>query len=274
MDRAGERMQADEPAEETQDEALDRLDDAAAELEQAERDLEERLLREQRAKLRNLVSNLRDRQQAAVKELERLIGRAAEPAGWTRSVKSELSGLASTQSTLSEDTVQLADDKFEPLPVFRQLSRRSAEAMDHAVDLLRQQIRPAATAPPQDGTALALEWQRLALRRMTQLLDALEEPKDESSRQRASDGQRPPRDGDADSSTAGSRDGVPAKAQLQALRALQAELIERTATFAKTHPEGAKSTPADQLELQILREAQADVAVLVEQLTALSGEQP
>jgi hypothetical protein len=61
-------------------------------------------------------------------------------------------------------------------------------------------------------------------------------------------------------------DALPPLAQLKALRALQADVMERTAAFDKTHPNPTKLTQDETVELEALRQAQTDVADLVREL--------
>jgi hypothetical protein len=51
---------------------------------------------------------------------------------------------------------------------------------------------------------------------------------------------------------------------------LQSELNERTAAFAKTHPDSDKRTPAERAELATLQKSQAELSVLLENLSQKS----
>src|SRR5581483_4693082 len=62
-------------------------------------------------------------------------------------------------------------------------------------------------------------------------------------------------------------DGIPAVAQLKALRALQQEVNDRTAAFARKHPDVAKLTEDEKTELSGLRKDQDEVAGLLEEIT-------
>ena len=53
-------------------------------------------------------------------------------------------------------------------------------------------------------------------------------------------------------------------AQLKVLRALQAELNERTAEFAKNHPSVDQLTEEEKAELRELQQAQLEIAELFE----------
>jgi len=60
---------------------------------------------------------------------------------------------------------------------------------------------------------------------------------------------------------------VPPLAQLKLLRALQAEVNERTEAFAKAHPDPTKLTEPEQAELEAVRGLQKSVAELLDELT-------
>ncbi len=60
-------------------------------------------------------------------------------------------------------------------------------------------------------------------------------------------------------------DNIPPLAQLKLLRAMQAEVNERTKDFAKKHPDTSKLTEAQKKELQTIQREQREVAELVEE---------
>jgi len=63
--------------------------------------------------------------------------------------------------------------------------------------------------------------------------------------------------------------GIPPLAQLKALRAMQAEVNERTAEFDKAHPEKDRLSDEEKDELKELEQSQRDVAELFDKLAAL-----
>ena len=67
--------------------------------------------------------------------------------------------------------------------------------------------------------------------------------------------------------------GVPPLAQLKALRDWQAEVNERTAAFAKDHPDPSQATEDEKAELKDLEQSQKDIAELFEQLLPLFQQQ-
>ena len=62
---------------------------------------------------------------------------------------------------------------------------------------------------------------------------------------------------------------MPPLAQLKVLRALQAELNQRTAEFAKDHPDPGKLTDEERDELKELEQAQREIAALFEEMVKL-----
>ena len=62
------------------------------------------------------------------------------------------------------------------------------------------------------------------------------------------------------------------RVQLKVLRSLQAELNQRTAEFAKEHPDKAKLTDEERDELKELEDAQRDIAKLFQEIAKLFPE--
>jgi hypothetical protein len=154
------------------------------------------------------------------------------------------------------------------------LTGQAVDAMTRASEKLGTPPAPPAEAPTPDGAdAGPLADQRLAARRLAALLDALKP--DDKRQARGSGGSGAGDEGEGGGREGGggrpAGDGIPAAAQLKLLRQMQAELVERTDRFAKDHPPKAELTDAARHELEEIRKAQADVASLVEELTAPAG---
>jgi hypothetical protein len=105
--------------------------------------------------------------------------------------------------------------------------------------------------------------QQMAHRRLTQLIDAIRES--ENAEQEQKKGKQTP--SQQSGPGASDADGIPDVVQLKLLRMLQSELNERTAAFAKTHPDSEKWTPADRAELTALQKSQAELSTLLENLS-------
>jgi hypothetical protein len=111
----------------------------------------------------------------------------------------------------------------------------------------------------------------LAARRLEQLHEALkkEPPKEKSGPKK----DQPPPGGSGTGGTAEPSDLIPPLAQLKVLKALQAELNQRTEEFAKEHPDKSKLSEEGTAELKELEEAQRDIASLFEQMAKLFEKQ-
>jgi hypothetical protein len=141
--------------------------------------------------------------------------------------------------------------------------RQAAEALaavEPAVETVRNGPMDAETWDA-DRTAVQAP-QRLALKRLVQLIDVLQEDEKDRQERRNQPGQPA---GGASGGGAGG-DGIPPLAQLKLLRALQAEVNERTEAFAKAHPDRSQLSPDQQAELDAVRSAQAELAALLEEL--------
>jgi hypothetical protein len=217
-----------------------------------------------RAKLLDELKGLKDRQDAQVAESERLF-QAAKPGGWSRPLQKSLGDLATAEETLGGEVGPLVEKHFEDAKVIAHLVRQAAEALA-AVGPAVEQVRngPMDADSWEEDRRTVQEPQRLALRRLTQVIDVLKE--DEKDRQAKANQPNQPGAGDpSDGGTAG--DGIPPLAELKLLRALQAELNERTEGFDKAHPDRTMLTPDLQAELDRLRTAQADLAALLDELS-------
>src|SRR5262249_30509381 len=169
----------------------------------------------------------------------------------------------------AEELMHLVDGEFKPIKVAAKMLEMSAEALKLAaarIEARREDIKARAIDEPFDPVleeklqAGIARWQRTALRRLDQFLDALK-PDKEGKRQGAS-----AEGGGGGGGGAGGRRGgeeIPLLAQLKALRAVQAEINERTEQFAKEHPDLSKLKDDEKAELETLRKTQRDVADLI-----------
>ncbi len=92
-------------------------------------------------------------------------------------------------------------------------------------------------------------------------------------RPQANKGQAGPKPPDQPKAVPG--DSLPPLAQLKALRELQADIAQRTAAFDMAHPDRSNLTASEAADLELLKQAQIDVAELVQEMAATmaSGEQ-
>jgi hypothetical protein len=257
------------------DNARDRLDAAADK--RPEKDQPARTLSdEKRRKLLDQVRALLDRQKAAAAEANRIQEKVLADKGWERPVLTSYVDLADRERVLATEARTLADREFAPLPVFASMLQEAGRSMDRAARRAEDRVRDARDADP--GTAFDPELEAandarvrrpldLATRRLEQLLAALhpDEPKKKEAggkgaKKSGGGAGQPP------SGPQGQGDMIPPLAQLKALRALQAELNERTAAFAQAHPDPAKFTDDEREELKELEDAQRQITALFEQL--------
>ena len=281
MDAARDQLdQGDAPAE-PQGDALDQLDQALDTLEDEQQKAETELSREKQSELADLVRGFRDRQQAAVAEADRLQSVADESKHWDRPLIGSLADLEDRERALAEELHGFIEAKLDEAPVFQRLAERAAAGMDRAADLAGERRDDILTADPDEPFDAELEAasaarvrrpMATALQRLDQILSAVA-PEPEKPKP-ADPPAPPPADPDADHPDTAPPEGDGEKspdmakvlAQLKALRAVQAEVNERTAAFAEAHPGDKKLTDDDLYELQEIEQTQRDVAELFDQL--------
>jgi hypothetical protein len=270
------RNQGDNAAQE-QDDALQRLQNARRELEQARQDVEEELARERLAKVADQIRHLRDRQQTQATESARIQRELLQKGDWTRGLLGgTLSDLARAQKVLAEDTSNLAEEKLKDARVFARLLHRAADAMQQAEERIQKRQKesferwdrgmPLDVAAENAADLDIQKAQGEALRRLDQLLEALKPEKNVAFRpaqRQEGDGPMPPA-----GSSRPPADGIPPLAQLKLLRALQEEVNQRTADFARKHPDLSRLSPQEKSELQTIRRDQAEIGELLDELTA------
>jgi hypothetical protein len=270
--RANDRAQA---------EAVDRLDAARDQLDRQAAQAGRQLADEKRRKLADIVKALLERQRGAVQEASRLHAEAAKNKGWDRALLTSYSDLEAVRvKEIALELRKLSDTEFAPLPVFARMLKDAADADDRAREKIKARCDDADLAAAFDAdleTANDRKVNRpleLAQRRLEQLADALkpDEPKKpkEGAPKQPNDQQPPPPNPEG----GGNGDAVPPLAQLKVLRALQAELNERTAQFAKDHPEAGKLNAEEKTELTDLERAQRDIAALFELMAQKVQKKP
>jgi hypothetical protein len=275
MDQAGQQLAQGQNAEEQQEDVLDRIDEAQRELERAREQAEEELAREQLAKIADVLKRLKEREEGLVAELGRIQQEVQQRKGWGRGLLFSLGDLQRAQKALGTETTEVARKDLSEAPVFRNLLRRAAKAMDQAADRMQEHQQQASkkpddTAPDEEAAAL----QKEALHRLEQLLEALKQEPGDGQRQPGGGGKP---GGGGSGAGGGGGDGIPEVAQLKLLRTLQAEVNQRTEDFAQKHPDLKKLDDKAKAELQSIRRDQAEVGELLEELNhppAPEGDKP
>jgi hypothetical protein len=271
MAQAREALENGEAPVEKLDDALDRLDEAKRELDQARQQNEEELQREQAAKFADEIKVLRDRQQRAIEEAARLHAIVKRDKKWERPVRTSLNDLRQQQQTIAGDVRALLEKKFQDAAVFGRMLKQSADAMDLAAKRIDSRLDAAETGPfdlelEDIADAGIQSQQKLALKRLDQLLEALKPEKPQQQNQPPMGGMPP-----EGPMPMGMKPGeqLPPLAQLKALRELQTDIAERTAAFDKAHPDRTKLNDDEAAELEALEQMQRDVADLIKQLSAM-----
>lgn len=272
MERARDELAGGREGATAQDDALDRLDDAASQTARSLREAEEHLQREKFVKLAVKVKGLAERQASLGAEGQRLLD-AAQSSGWSRSRLMSLADLARDEQALAKEVEKLTADSLQQLKVLKRVAEDAAEAMNETAVAIEDARAEGLTAETIDADRAAiLTPQRLAAKRLHQLQTAVAPPKEKKSDAPQSEQARQPtpKPGEGSGESPASKpetDGVPALAQLVVLRDLQAEINERTVAFGKDHPDSEKWTPAQRRAIDRLRRTQAELAALLLEMT-------
>ncbi len=278
MESARDDLEKGQPNTRSQREAVERLDAARDKLDLAAAQGGRQLSDEKRRKLADQVRALLEKQRAAVTEATRIHGEVAKQKGWDKLLLTSYSDIDTVrEKDIAIEVRKLAEADFAPLPVFARLLTDSAKAIDTAREKIKTRCDDADLAAAFDADLEALGDRKvmrpmeLALRRLEQLADALKPDDKKPPAKNGNAPENPPKapNPPANPNGGGEPDVVPPLAQLKVLRALQAELNERTAQFAKDHPEPDKLTDSEKEELGELEQAQREVTELFEQMAKL-----
>jgi hypothetical protein len=276
MGQAREQMETGDPAGEKVTNALERLDDAQRELDQARQKNDEELVREQAAKFADDIKAMRERMQRLHDEAGRIHGVVQKAGKWERPVRTSLNDLRQQQQGLAGEVRALVEKKFENAAVFARMLKQAADGMDLAAKRMDARLEAAETGPfdpeLEDIADAGIQGQqKLALKRLDQLLEALKPDKPGEAPPPPAAGPMPP---DMPPTGKPAGDQLRPLAQLKALRALQADIAERTEAFDKAHPDRTKLNDDETAELESLEKMQIDVADLIKQLTQMAGTGP
>lgn len=285
MEAARDDLERGDPGLRSQNEAVEKLDNARDRLDATTASAPEQLSDEKRRKLVEKVNALLERQKAAVNEADRIHALVRAEKKWERPLLVSYADLEERERAIAVEVRVFGEKEFAPLPVLARLLAEAAAAMDTAADKAKVRREDALDADPNAAFDPELEAANdrkvsrpmtLALRRLQQLADALrpDDPKNGPKKDPQQMNPKGPKDpmNPMSSSGGGEQDLIPPLAQLKVLRALQAELNERTAEFAKAHPEPNKLTDEQREELKELEQAQRDIAALFEQMAKLFEE--
>ena len=278
MDGAAKDLAGGKPPEDKQDEALQKLDEAVAKLDKEREKDAEKLSQEKKEELAERLKAMRDRLKATDDEAGRIQAGVLKEMGWDRAKIAGVGDLEDRAKAIAEELRGFAEKELEPLPVFKQLTEQAADQTEksgklfgerktEALDNAGQPFDKKAEQATDDRTRRPL---RTALRRIDHILESIsEKPKPMPMGGAPMPGMMPEMPGEPpmmppDGGTMPK--GIPPLAQLKALRAIQAEVNERTAALAKIQPDKAKLSDADREELEELEKTQRDVAELLEKI--------
>lgn len=282
MEEARGQLEQGQPPAASQEDALDSLDEAKEQLERIQARADEELQREKTTQTAELLKGLRERQAAAINEEKRLQARVLSERKWDVALaRGSLPALAEQQQALAKELRDVIAKHFENSAVFGRMLRQSAEAMEAAAKRLHERKDDvldqlegigAFDAGLETRADRAIrQRQDLALRRLDQLLEALQPERDPPPRPQPKKDDPPPKMDDPPKMNP--NDATPPLAQLKALRLLQADVAERTAVFDHDHPDRTKLTDDELAELALLQKTQTDIAELVREL-APDGVEP
>jgi hypothetical protein len=280
MEAARDDLENGKPNTRAQRDAVERLDTARDQLDNAAAQGGRQLSDEKRRKLADQVKALLERQRAALAETNRIHGEVAKQKGWDKILLTSYSDIDTVrEEAIAVELRKLAETEFASLPVLARLLTDSASAIDTARAKIKARCDDADLAAAYDAELETANDRKvirpmtLALRRLEQLADALkpDEPKQTPKKDNGDKQPNPPKNTNQQPNPngGGEQDVIPPLAQLKVLRALQAELNERTAQFAKDHPDTDKLTDAEKEELKELEQAQREIAELFEQMAKL-----
>jgi hypothetical protein len=263
MEDAGSRLGRGEDASEAIEEARDHLEEARQGLQRQRSEVEEELAREQLGRAADQVKRVKERQEAAAAESERLGRVAAADRGWQPPLRASLRELAESQRGLARESEALTVGWSRTAPVLARLLSRAAAAMNRAGDRLAGLVEQ----EPKHGHASPLwqeasEFQREAVRRLGQVLAALESGGSSARNAPAP----PPARAEAGAAIRGDA-AFSLPAQLRGLRAWQLDLNERTIAFDERHPTAPPSDRRAAQEAGVLHHEQREIFRLFTEVT-------
>ncbi len=265
-------------------EAVDKLDEARDKLDNKSANANKEQTDEKRKHLADRIKAILTQQKALIAEAQQMQKRAMEEKGWDRVALGKFSALQEQEEFLALEVGTLATE-FAEYPVFHRLLLDAAGALDLAGKRVQARKREIIDADPD----LAFDANRekradervhrpmsLAVRRLEQVLAGLEDaPGKDTAKKADAKNTQPNAAPNPQSKPPGSdHEIVPPLAQLKALRALQAELNERTLAFNKAHPDRARLTEDEKTELKEIEDSQRELAVLFQHVAKLFEKEP
>ena len=273
MEQAKGKLENGGNPQEEQQQAMDDLKAAKANLQEAEEELARELL----IRFADQLDALKKRQDAAIERSEKLHEKVMKKKSWTDPLVGTLDANIDTQNGIGDETDGLKE-KIKDAKVFSNILERAKESMDKASEVMTIRKKDLAVErrylDKGDGQLMddeeiadeklaqdnTLRRQKQAAKRLDNLLDALKEelakPKKKPKQVAKNDEKKDEKNDEKKKGGVRPGDGVPAPAQLKALRAEQLDLKQRTEEFAKRHPD--KAVQLNENDANELRELEDD----------------
>jgi hypothetical protein len=264
-------------------EAKKNIDDAKSKLKDAQDDSRDELSREQIARIVDLLQGLKERQDAAIDESQRLHKQVLQASQWKRQLLNSLSADGQTQLDLAKETGDLRD-KLKGAKVYHMVLDRAAKSMETAADKIKAHQEFA--VPLQDQKVLnekqmeqekllvkdTVKYQKEASDRLQHLVEALlpelERPKlDPKNDGGGGGGGQQPKGG------LKAQDGIPPIAQLKVLKAEQEDVNKRTKEFADRKLNLNNLTREEQAELMAIHAEQERLLDLFREMVTSANEE-
>ncbi len=254
---AEQNLEDDEPG----DEAMESIEQAGDDIEQlqdelatAEKEAVDQLAQEEFEKLTAKIDGLKQRQEAVVAETVRLEDERQARGQWTRGQLRSLKELAEIEKGLHIDLAEV------------QTTLASTAVVKKALEFAERDLRRAAARlDARQTSGVTQELERQVVKRFNQLLSAwnAKPPETESPPDNESE---KPKEGDEPQQAGPPGEALPDRLELQLLRDMQADCLERTKAWERHRIERGKWTEEEAARVQELALEQGELAVLAEQL--------
>ena len=277
LDQAGKKMDSGEDPAQDIREAEKRLAKARENLQQADQEL----AREQQAQVAERIKGLKDRQDAAVKESERIHNELKSKNSWSTDRLTSLKNSAGVQKGLAQEAENLKK-KLEESPVFAHILDKTKRSMTQAAEAIQERQESSAqrgTGKPLEKEDLAEEnkaqdqivkLQEEAGRRLQRLLDALqpEQPQAQKPMDPPPGGEPKPNGEKKPQKTR----QLPPTAEIKALISEQDEIKLHKMEFDERCPDPGNRTPDQQEELRELKADQERIQTFFQILMKRTNE--
>ncbi len=245
------------------DEAMEAIEEAGDDIEQlqnelavAEQEAKEQLAQEEFEKLTAMVEGLLHRQEGVITETVRLEDERQVRGQWTRGQLRSLKELADVEKDLHSDLASV------------QTALASTAVVKKSLEFAERDLRRAAARlDARQTNAVTQDLERQVVKRFQQLLNAWNaKPAASADAPPAED--RKPDENEEPKAAGPPGESLPPRLELQLLRDMQADCLERTKAWEGKRLESGKLTDDEAAQVQELAAEQGELAALAEQLIA------